>query len=103
MGTILTLFLIHTNVYNSHHGRGFSFIEVWVIGTQIPILFALIEYGVVLYWKKVAKQTNNVQGKNGNDPGSDLDEKIKKLDLISMVSSFLFFVIYILFYFVITS
>ena len=48
MGMILTLFLIHANVYNSVDGpksRGMSYIEVWMIGTQIPILVALTEYG----------------------------------------------------------
>ena len=54
MGMILTLYLISANVYNSVKGpksRGFSYIEVWMIGTQIPILIALLEYGFVLFLK----------------------------------------------------
>ena len=103
---ILTLYLIHVNVYNSVHaprGRGFSYIEVWMMGTQIPMLLALTEYGFVLYWKKVAKKTNQVQQKDGNDLGSVLDEKIKKLDLISMISSFLYFILFTLFYVCVTN
>ena len=56
MGMIVTLYLISANVYNSVEapdGRGFSYIEVWMVGTQFPILLALCEYGFVLYLKKV--------------------------------------------------
>ena len=56
MGMIVTLYLISANVYNSveaPNDRGFSYIELWMVGTQIPILLALCEYGFVLYLKKV--------------------------------------------------
>ena len=62
MGMILTLYLISANVYNSVEapsGRGFSPIEVWMLGTQIPILLALFEYGFVLYLKKIDIKTKN--------------------------------------------
>ena len=42
---IVTLYLISANVYNSVEGpksRGFSYIEFWMIGTQAPILLALV-------------------------------------------------------------
>ena len=55
---IVTLYLISTNVYNSveaPNGRGFSYIEIWMVGTQFPILLALCQYGFVLYLKKVDK------------------------------------------------
>ena len=51
---IVTLYLISANVYNSvdaPKGRGFSYIELWMIGSQCPILLALCEYGFVLYLK----------------------------------------------------
>ena len=60
MGMLVTLFLISANVYNSvdaPSNRGFSFIEIWMIGTQIPILLALCEYGFVLYLKKIARKS----------------------------------------------
>ena len=44
MGMIVTLYLISTNVYNSVEApkiRGFSYIETWMIGTQIPILVSI--------------------------------------------------------------
>ena len=38
---VLTLYLISANVYNSvdaPNSRGFSYIEIWMLGTQFPIL-----------------------------------------------------------------
>ena len=55
MAMILTLYLISSNVYNAvdaPNGRGFSNIEIWMLGAQFPILLALFEYGFVLYLKK---------------------------------------------------
>ena len=52
---MLTLDLIVTNVYNSVEAptqRGFSYIEIWLIGIQIPILVAIFEYGTILAMKK---------------------------------------------------
>ena len=101
MGMIVTLYLIHTNVYNSVDApkdRGFSYIEIWMIGTQIPILLALMEYGIILCWKKFVKKANRIQQDNGNDLGVDIDETIKKLDLISMITIFLCFITFIMFY-----
>ena len=59
MGMIVTLYLISANVYNAVEApptRGFSYIEVWMLGTQAPILLALSEYGFILLLKKVAKK-----------------------------------------------
>ena len=63
MGMLVTLFLISANVYNSVEApihRGFSYIEVWMLGTQFPILLALCEYGLILYWKKMSKKCRKV-------------------------------------------
>ena len=62
MGMIVTLYLISANVYSSVEApkdRGFSYIESWMIITQFPILLALCQYGIVLYWKKIAKKPRN--------------------------------------------
>ena len=51
MGLIVTLFLILINTYksvNAPQARGFSFIEIWYIGIQIPIVFAFLEYAIIL-------------------------------------------------------
>ena len=44
-----------TNVYNSVKApaqRGFSYIEIWMIGVQIPILVGILEYAILLTLKK---------------------------------------------------
>ena len=94
MGMIVTLYLISCNVYNSvdaPKGRGFSYIEVWMLGAQFPVLLALCEYGFVLAMKKVDKKLvadkNNMVNLDDN-----LDARIKKLDFATMGFSFLFFV-----------
>ena len=84
---IVTLYLISANVYNAVEApllRGFSYIEVWILGTQAPILLALFEYGFILHLKKVAKRkaTGVI---NSSEP--DLDDKIKKLDYATMIFS----------------
>ena len=62
MGMIVTLYLISAIVYNAvdaPRARGFSNIEVWMLGAQFPILLALFEYGFVLYLKKYANKGQN--------------------------------------------
>ena len=92
MGMIVTLYLISANVYNSvdaPKNRGFSFIEIWMIGTQIPILLALCEYGFILHLKKI-----QVGPMDQDDSRQTLDEKIKKLDYASLIFTMLYFIIF---------
>ena len=89
MGMIVTLYLISENVYNSvdaPKGRGFSYIEVWKLGTQMPIILALCEYGLILHLKKIAKKSNGTdQTMDQKDSEENLDERIKKLDYATMI------------------
>ena len=107
MGMIVMLYLISANVYNSveaNKNRGFSFIEVWMIGTQIPILFALCEYGFILYLKKASKEKGTqIHIMNIDKPRPCLDEKIKKLDFAAMVFSLIYFIIFSCIYRIIIS
>ena len=51
MGLLITLYLIATNVYgslNAPPSRGFSYVEVWIIGVQCNILLAIMEYLFIL-------------------------------------------------------
>ena len=69
MGMILTLYLISANVYNAVEApstRGFSYIEVWILGTQAPILLALFEYGFILLLKKLAKEKTNEENQQND-------------------------------------
>ena len=63
-GIIVTLFLITTNTYNSVEApgdRGISYIEVWMMGTSIPISFALLEYGFILALEKFFGYTKDTK------------------------------------------
>ena len=100
MGMIVTLYLISANVYSSVEApkeRGFSYIEVWMIGTQFPILLALCEYGLILYWKKMAK---NVQDQNEIESKQKLDKKIKYLDFATLIFSLVCFIVFAISYWI---
>ena len=102
---IVTLYLISANVYNSvdaPHNRGFSYIELWMIGSQFPILFALFEYGFVLYLKKVNQDVEDEnQRMEPNNQKSNLNKKIQCLDFAIMIISFFLFVIFASLYWII--
>ena len=104
MSMIVTLYLISANVYNAvdaPQSRGFSNIEVWMIGAQIPILLALWEYGFILYLKKRAnKPQNQVQAMTADDQVVKLDERIKQMDSATMIISFVFFTTFALVYWI---
>ena len=51
MALLVTVCLIITNTYNSINdgpNRGFSHIEVWYIGIEVPVFIGIIEYGAIL-------------------------------------------------------
>ena len=126
MGMIVTLYLISAVVYNAvdaPRDRGFSNIEVWMLGAQFPILLALCEYGFVLYLKKYTNQDRNqikvqklmpdqnqvqtitpdqnqTQKVTPDDQGVKLDDRIKRLDSVTMVFSFVFFTTFALIYWI---
>ena len=64
MGMLIVLYLIQMNNYDSVEApskRGFSSIEIWFIGIQIPTLVAILEYGTILAMKKFSPhQDENV-------------------------------------------
>ena len=100
MGMIVTLYLISANVYSSVEApkdRGFSYIESWMIVTQFPILLALCQYGIVLYWKKIAKKPRN---QNDIESKQKLDGQIKFFDFATMIFSFVFFIGFVIFYWI---
>ena len=102
---IVTLYLISANVYNSVDApktRGFSYIEIWMLGTQFPIILALLEYGFILFMKKIAKKSDDeITSFNQIDTQLDLDKIIKHLDFGTMIFSFFFFVIFTLLYWIV--
>jgi hypothetical protein len=44
--------------------RGFSYIEIWLLGIQIPIILAIVEYGILLTMKRMQKKDNGQNSSN---------------------------------------
>ena len=90
------LYLIQINTYNSAKvppKRGFSSIEVWFVGMQVPILIAIFEYGVLLAMKKFLGET--LEGKNLNP-----EKLFRKIDLLFFIICSVYFVLFTLWYFI---
>lgn len=55
MGLLITICLILINAYSAvdaPRNRGYSTVELWLVGTMTPVFFGLFEYGVVLALQK---------------------------------------------------
>ena len=92
MGMLVTSFLVVTSIYGSIEApvsRGFSFIEEWYIGIQVPIILALAEYGFILGMVKLKKLEMNQKYF-----GHRLEDILRVLDLISFCISILFIFIF---------
>ena len=113
---IVTLYLISANVYNSVSAppsRGFSYIEIWMLGTQSPILIAILEYGFVLYLKKKATNPNKTRPlkgiKTAFGPSNvavenrltdiEVEAKIRKIDDATFIISFFSLLLFIICFF----
>ena len=74
--------------------RGFSFVEIWNVGVQIPILLGIFELGVILAMKryyKVMKQASQERKMKKGEP-IDPDETELDIDQIAfMMDTFTFF------------
>ena len=95
MGLLITASLIAWNVYGSTsnkapRSRGFSFIEVWILGVQTNIIVAIIEYACILALKR---SNFNMSTKSAN-----MDRIIKLIDLLAFVLSLIFFSCFNIFY-----
>ena len=92
MGLIVTLFLIMINTYanvKAPQSRGFSYIEIWYAGIQIPIVFAFLEYGAIL--QIIKKNDLNFRVKSGKYSIGDI---VSKVDEVSFIVSLLYFIIF---------
>ena len=97
MAMLLTILLISTTIYVAVEAppkRGMSYIEIWIIGMQIPTLIAIFETGyVLLQYRRQQKLQESVQT-------MDVNENINRLadfrfhDIITggiLISYFLLF------------
>ena len=103
---LVTLDLIASNVYNSVKGptlRGFSFIEIWNVGVQFPILLGIFEFGVILamkrYYKAMKKASEARKLKKGNSIGLneaewDLDKIARVMDTYTFFASLAFIILF---------
>ena len=100
--------LIVTNVYASIDAptkRGFSFIEIWMLGVQIPIIIGILEYGIILAGQKYNSQRKtsviNVKDHQGflktkKQMNEELDREYfsKSLDKWTFFGSLLFIILF---------
>ena len=117
MGMLVTLHLISVNVYNSISAppdRGFSYIELWIVGMQLPIFMALVEYSIILGFKKFWNKDNAILYVNGdyltygfssNNKTKEMKRRknendliFKKIDRISLILSMVYFIVFCLYY-----
>lgn len=100
---MVTLYLIAFNVYGSVKGppdRGFSFIEIWMVGIQFPILAAIVEYGVILVIKKYQlMHQNDVHPVQHYGRGMNIDQLAVKMDKWAFIVSLTFIILFSLVYF----
>ena len=87
MGMLIVLYLIQMNAYNTIPApphRGFSSIEAWFIGIQIPILIGILEYGIILALKKFWPTQKELN-----------ETVLKKIDLCTFFLSAIYLVTFI--------
>ena len=100
MGLLITLYLILINTYGSLKAppkRSFSSIEIWFVGTQVPLLLAIVEYGGLLFLKKFFSNKNFKNFKLFNKDYSIFIF----IDIISLCISVVFQLIFNLLYWIV--
>ena len=101
LGILVTLYLIATNVYNSVEApqdRGFSYIELWMVGMQLPILLAIIEYGIILAFTKRPDNGQPNSKKEAWTSSKNFEKVARSMDIWSFVVSVSFTVLFIALY-----
>ena len=93
MGLLVTLYLIATNTYisvNAPDNRGLSYLDIWIFGTQLPIIFGILEYGILLWIQKYSN-------------GCIFEKRIdyKRIDVLTFMFSLFFILIFDLTYWII--
>ena len=102
MGLVVTLFLITVNVYNSvdaSPNRGFSYIELWMVGMQLPIIVAIVEYIVILGLTRYLKYKDTSRIYATENFKRNLDW-ILYADVITFTVSIIYYVLFFILYWV---
>ena len=75
--------------------RGFSYIEIWNVGLQLPITIGILECTVILAIKKYF---------TANNEGSmDFDTISKKIDMFTFIGSTIYIIIFTIIYLIMVS
>ena len=97
MAMLLTILLISTTIYVAVEAppkRGMSYIEIWIIGMQIPTLIAIFETGyVLLQYRRQQKLQESIQTMDVNENINQLAD-FRFHDIITggiLISYFLLF------------
>ena len=107
MGVLTLFYLTLLSAYISVDApsrRGFSLIEIWFVGTQAPVFFAILEYAMVLAAIKFGNFAQNdcfIVIKNklfAEDKKISYKHFIKMIDLLSFICSLIYLVIFGIFY-----
>ena len=97
---LVTLCLISCTVYiavDAPPHRGFSYIELWFLGMQLPILFAMVEYSMILGCYKILnhKSLKSIKVISVAQMGTKMPKISSSFDmdrLIFLIDVFSFFV-----------
>ena len=97
MAMVLTISLISSTIYVSIEAppkRGMSYIEIWIIGMQIPTLVAIFETGfVLLKYRKQQNKQETIQTMDVNENTS----KFVDIRLYDIVTGGILIVYFLLF------
>lgn len=94
---LVTLYLCSVNVYaalDAPKNRGFSYIDLWMMGTQLPICLALIEFGSLLCIAKYdllsyfqTKVSSYQPTSDAKQPQNDLGVSGNKISFVKVVTT----------------
>lgn len=94
IGFLLTISLIITSLYmaiEAPNDRGFSKVEAWMCGVQFAVMFALVEYGVILALHKYYRMIIEANKMNTGKVVKMIDTFSMFFSLISFVSFYIVF------------
>ena len=97
MGLLITLNLISFIVYgtiDAPPSRGFSYVEVWIVGMVSIISLAILEYCFILGLKRV----NGLLCLCNRPLLKNIDLVITMIDFVSLIISVLVFLLFVILY-----
>ena len=111
LALLVTLELISANVYiavKHPESRGFSYIEIWIVGMQIPIFVGIFEYAFLLAMKRFQKplKTKMIQVKQNkildlNKPPISFDEISKRMDKWTLIFCLIYIILFSVIYWIV--